>query len=1019
MNSALGAYWRKWDLHVHTPSSYINHYPGPDKWERFLTDLESLPEEFAVIGTNDYLFIDGYRKVIQAKATGRLPNIATILPIIEFRLNIFGGTVGHLSRVNLHVIFSETLSPDIIQDQFLNALKPSYALLPGAKATWDHLVTPNSLKELGRQIKSSVPAERLADYGSDFEEGFNNLTLSPSDILDALSKPLFKNKYLIGVGKTEWADVKWNEQSIAEKKDIINRAHVVFISAADPAHFARNQAQLAASNVNHVLLDCSDAHYLSSSPEKDRIGNCFTWISADPTFEGLRHALLEYPDRVFIGDLPPKLRFLKDNPGKHIKSLEMKKILNSPVPGIWFDVELDLNPGCVAIIGNKGKGKSALVDIAGLLGSSRNEEDFSFLRPERFRNPQANLAKEFNARLVWQSGEVAERRLSDSVASAEVERVRYLPQNLLETICNEKPGQPNTRFEQELNEVIYSHVPIAERLGQASLQGLLATRTAAVKQRILVLQAEQHQINARLVQLEQQAAPDVGVRLRNELLLKQRELQQTEEAMPPKMEPPSDEASPELMKVQARLEGLRSQRQDLEAQYVESQREAERQALIAAAAERTLTRLETLQHQYQQFFLEAAGDLTLLQVEPAEVLTFEIRRATLEGKKSAAEEAKDTAQSRLLPNTDGSLVDAITGIDSEMSTLELLLDEPRRAYEEHLRRVQELEERKAKISGTETTVGTVRYLEKEIQMLFQLPEEIAKAREARQGKTRDIYVQLMGLGEMYRQIYQPVQHFIESHHLAAKQFDLNFEVSLSQVGFEERFKELVNHNVIGSFAGVDESSFLLKGYVESTNFNSVDAAISFLGQVDEALHKDLRNGHGSQPVDPFTQVKQRYSLEELYDYLFGLEYIQPRYYLESKGKPITQLSPGEKGTLLLMFYLLVDLGDIPIILDQPEENLDNHTIHNLLVPAVKAARARRQVILVTHNPNLAVVGDADQVVCADFNNDAFSYTAGAIENPMINQRIIDILEGTWPAFENRRDKYVPASIIERLQAPLS
>ena len=64
-----GSEWRKWDLHVHTPASLDHKYGGNDDatWEKFLTDLENLPEEFKVIGINDYFFIDGYERVLKEK----------------------------------------------------------------------------------------------------------------------------------------------------------------------------------------------------------------------------------------------------------------------------------------------------------------------------------------------------------------------------------------------------------------------------------------------------------------------------------------------------------------------------------------------------------------------------------------------------------------------------------------------------------------------------------------------------------------------------------------------------------------------------------------------------------------------------------------------------------------------------------------------------------------------------------------------------------------------------------------
>jgi predicted ATPase len=123
---------------------------------------------------------------------------------------------------------------------------------------------------------------------------------------------------------------------------------------------------------------------------------------------------------------------------------------------------------------------------------------------------------------------------------------------------------------------------------------------------------------------------------------------------------------------------------------------------------------------------------------------------------------------------------------------------------------------------------------------------------------------------------------------------------------------------------------------------------------------------------------------------------------------LDELSPGEKGTLLLIFYLLIDKRDIPLIIDQPEENLDNQTVFDILVPCLREARKKRQVIVVTHNPNLAIVCDADQIIHSRIDKtdrNRVTYTSGAIENPTINRLTIDVLEGTRPAFDHRDSKY--------------
>ena len=124
-----------------------------------------------------------------------------------------------------------------------------------------------------------------------------------------------------------------------------------------------------------------------------------------------------------------------------------------------------------------------------------------------------------------------------------------------------------------------------------------------------------------------------------------------------------------------------------------------------------------------------------------------------------------------------------------------------------------------------------------------------------------------------------------------------------------------------------------------------------------------------------------------------------------------ELSPGERGLLLLIFYLVIDEDRSPLILDQPEENLDNQSIKDALVPCIQYAKRHRQMFIVTHNPNLAVVCDAEQIVVSHIDKsdgNAITYTSGGIESIILNRKVVDVLEGTPPAFENRSHKYSSA-----------
>ena len=274
-------------------------------------------------------------------------------------------------------------------------------------------------------------------------------------------------------------------------------------------------------------------------------------------------------------------------------------------------------------------------------------------------------------------------------------------------------------------------------------------------------------------------------------------------------------------------------------------------------------------------------------------------------------------------------------------------------------------------------------------------------------KSQEIFAKLESLATLYRTLYKPVQDFIEHHPLAQAGFQLDFRVSIIDAGFETGFFEMVSQAKKGSFCGIEEGRQALKSILDKTDWNSSDSVLEFLEDIVSHLTCDYRQSKRPR-VAIRDQLKKESSVAVLYDYLFSLGYLKPKYNLQWAGRDIEELSPGERGTVLLLFYLLVDSSTIPLVIDQPEENLDNQTVFNVLVPAIKEARSRRQIVIVTHNPNLAVVCDADQVICSHIDKkdgNKVTYECGAIEHPQINRRIIDVLEGTRPAFDNRDSKY--------------
>lgn len=170
-------------------------------------------------------------------------------------------------------------------------------------------------------------------------------------------------------------------------------------------------------------------------------------------------------------------------------------------------------------------------------------------------------------------------------------------------------------------------------------------------------------------------------------------------------------------------------------------------------------------------------------------------------------------------------------------------------------------------------------------------------------------------------------------------------------------------------------------------------------------------------LDEFSKQK-KYFLKEnfnIYQYLYLHKYrknylsVQP--VIEYLGKAPEKLSVGQRGTFYVCMKLATDPFGSPFVFDQPEDDLDNEFIMKELVPLFRKIKKYRQVIIATHNANLVVNADAEQVIVASNENELLSYRSGSIEytsrsEPLgIRENICNILEGGPAAFKNRERKY--------------
>lgn len=369
-----GSEWRKWDLHVHTPASLCSEYGGDNDeiWEQFIQRIENLPSDIKVLGINDYLFLDGYEKVLKYKKDGRIPNIELLLPVIEFRLKEFVGSK-ELGRINYHIIFADEslLSPQDIQYHFLQGLRSKANLsadIPNG-CTWGGIITRDTLIDLGKHISASIPKEKRKGDLSPLEIGFNNLNFELSKIENLLGEGSDPNKYLEGkyfkaIGKAEWEDFRW-DGSISDKKTIINNAHFVFTASPTVEQANKGKDSLITQNVNGRLLHCSDAHKFAQDTNKTspkELGHCYTWIKSDTTFEGLKQTIFE-PERIKIHSSKPEDK-------EKYRVIDSIKLSSDT----FWNQTIHLNPNLNVIIGGRSTGKSTLLKSIALVTNPNNTE---------------------------------------------------------------------------------------------------------------------------------------------------------------------------------------------------------------------------------------------------------------------------------------------------------------------------------------------------------------------------------------------------------------------------------------------------------------------------------------------------------------------------------------------------------------------------------------------------------------------------------------------------------------------
>jgi ABC-type lipoprotein export system ATPase subunit len=993
--SQTGSKWSRWDLHVHTPASYEHRY-GDQAWDRYIDELEGLASDIAVLGINDYLTVDGYERLLwEQQINGRLQRFL-LLPVIELRIKRFAGHEDW-QRVNYHVIFSNEVSVDTIRDEFLSTINATYTIEDG-KAPWKGPPLYPRLEELGRQIVGAAPPG--STFPNALETGIINFNVEPKEVKHALESSAFAGRHLTAIGKAEWDQLRWTPGGVGEKRNIINEVDFLFTACETESQFIKSKQTLRENTVQDRLLHCSDAHHFTGSDVVNRLGHCLTWVKADPCFDGLLLARHEHEERVYVGDEPEQHRRCRENPTKYLRSVKISSPSLSTKS--WFDgKEQPLNPGLVAIIGNKGSGKSALTDAIALTADAKVESHMSFLHGTRFRNPLTGKAAEHKCEIEWLSGTVDAKSLAAHVDQNTPERVRYLPQSYFERLCSEIGDEAYREFEAQLKQVVFTWLPEDQTLGETTLDGLVDRKAGEWRERHRLLQSQLAELNDRIVRRETALLPDAIKLQQSRLRAKEVELRTHDENRPPDQEDPvaagdylqSDPALAEIASIQEDVAGFDAQAQAVLTTV--SALRARRQEL--AAFEQRLGNVVTYLEQ-RLHSSEVADVMTAEGLVLDDIVTLTINRRPV----TAAAERLDTAITTQLAEQER-IAGAKTELEARRAALVAQLNEAARLQREKIEARERWQSQRVAIIGNTETQGTITYLRAVLDSIPYAAALLGEDLGQRDELFSVMFADLLTLQQSYRQLFAPIQDYLEGEALLRGGFDMQVDALIQEEDVSVRLLAMIDRSQSGPY--FQKGDQFLNPALEAIDFENVESVRKFV----HGVIKNLVPYEGGLPTKSLAlQLRQGHKPADLYNFLYGIDYLVPHSALKFDQKEIAQLSPGERGAALLVFYLLVDQSDIPILLDQPEENLDNETVSRLLVPAVRAARKRRQVIVVTHNPNLAVYCDADQIIYATLERSPstkIGYQSGAIEDTETRKWLVNVLEGTGRAFMKRYDKY--------------
>lgn len=839
-----GSEWRKWDLHLHTASSYDYKYKGDDADQKLIDILKS--NSIAVAAITDHFFID----------KDRINKLRALASAISYDLVIFPGVELRTDKggSNIHpiIIFDNNIDLNVLTEDF-NSFKRNKAIDKDNNDSirWDF----NDIVEFS-DSHNGVITIHAGNKKNGIDEQISNVL--PVKI--ATKDEYAQTVNILEIGKLE---------DIDEYKTY---------------KFPR-------IGIKPMIMG-SDNHNPNKYPN-DHNPNLFTWIKADPTFEGLKQIIYEPENRVKIQTDNPEYEKEKC-PFTFISIPNETKVFSDDEDIKFAPTTLPLNNSLVSIIGGRGTGKSQLINYLASSFNRNNNPGKYNLETDITIGRKVSLTEEAKVFKVSDEPNAPFMYIAQSQIKELVEKKEKLSENILETIgVTDKYGQ-SSDYSKGIVESINEYYRITKVLNDGG---------KTLEERKGEIQGQIKRFNEFIQNIT------------------------------------SEQNKKKLEDYKSKVERLH---------LIENW-----QTKIKDQYEKNETFVNELNESIKLWNEKLNVSVPLADIQATQKYIIDVLLPKLNALYRETEQAIENTKNEF-KEYKGDLTTLLSNVSSYQTKVSELTKEKEEVEQEEI---------KYNTISTETFKKHGETIKKSIENYTKI---IADKWQAFKGDTEST--------EPYKKELLDV--------ILKEGMDVEATICFDK---EKMYNLLLR--------GLDGRSYNIEKLQSLLAIETIDDFYNFICQTGtiNAFSNTIRDDLRRRVLTVF--------YKEYTDFIsIGVK-------VTLNSKPITKLSYGQQGTIYLRLQLAANLFSETIIYDQPEDDLDNEFISDELISIFKTLKKYRQIIIVSHNANLVVNSDSEQVIVAKNTDGILSYNSGSLEDPFINAEVCRVLEGGQKAFEDRERKY--------------